>query len=298
MIKNRLVGIAVVLGGLMTSSASAQNPVALERDFEGRHVELKMDMPGDSGGVDVWPHRETPVDFSRVGDHLRRHGMALRKGDSVMVTKVRVKKKLIEFQLGGGGHSGGAGGSYISTNVPESRREKDLDDLIDKETDERRKDRLKSEQSRLRTDRRREETRLRAEAAQAKELAEIRERELRATSGSRFNVRFDGEVPEEVLSPEGLAGALAEYVVFGEGGGEGAGGLTSNSEGSREAAAFPLRKGMSVAEVEAVFGSPTSRITETAAGLQVERRVYELDETTLTASYVDGVLVKFILESR
>ena len=113
---NRSIAIAVVLGGLLVSAGLAQTPAALEAHFEGTHVQVKMDMPGDNNGVDVWPHREIPVDFTRVGNRLRRFGVALRKGDSVMVTKIRVKKKLIEFQLGGGGYTGGAGAPYISTN--------------------------------------------------------------------------------------------------------------------------------------------------------------------------------------
>ncbi len=285
---NRSLAVAVVLG-LLAAAGLAQSPGALEVHLQGTHVELKMDMPGDNDGVDVWPRREIPVDFNKVGDRLRRFGVALRKGDSVMVTKIRVKKKLIEFHLGGGGYSGGAGAPYISTSVSKSSREKALDDLIKKETDERRKRQLKDEQRDLRDERRREEARLRAEAAQAKALAEQRERELRATSGSRFNLRFSGPVPGEFLSPEGVAAALADYVVFGDGGAQAP---------SLLAPAFPLRKGMSAAEVEDIFGQPSDRATENAAGLEVERHVYELDEATLTVRYVDGVLVKYLLESR
>ena len=287
--ENRPIATAVVLGALLVSAGPAQTPASLEAYFEGTHVEIKMDMPGDNDGVDVWPHREIPVDFTQVGNRLRRFGVALRKGESVMVTEIRVKKKLIEFQLRGGGYSGAAGAPYISTNVRKSSREKELDDLIKEEADERRKNQLKAERRDLRDERRREEAQLRAEAAQAKALAEQRERELRATSGSRFNLRFSGPVPDEFVRPEGLAAALADYVDFGDGS---AGALFQS------ASAFPLRKGMSAAEVEAVFGQPSGRATETAAGLEVERHVYELAEATLTVRYVDGVLVKYVLESR
>ena len=286
---SRSIAIAIVLGGLLVSAGLAQTPAALEAHFEGTHVQVKMDMPGDNDGVDVWPQREIPVDFTRVGNRLRRFGVALRKGDSVMVTKIRVKKKLIEFHLGGGGYTGGAGAPYISTNVRKSSREKELEDLIKEEADERRKNRLKAQHRDLRDERRREEAQLRAEAAQAKALAEQRERELRATSGSRFNLRFSGPVPDEFLRPEGLAAAFADYVDFGDGGA---------GAPLQLASAFPLRKGMSAAEVEAVFGQPSGRTTETAAGLEVTRHVYELGEATLTVRYVDGVLVKYVLESR
>ncbi len=286
---NRSIALAVVLGGLLVSASFAQTPAALEAYFEGTHVQVKMDMPGDSAGVDVWPYREIPVDFTQVGNRLRNFGVALQKGDSVMVTKIRVKKKLIEFQLGGGGYSGGAGAPYISTHVPKSRREKKLDDLIKNETDKKRKKRLKAERRDLRDERRHAEDHLRAEVAQVEVLAEHRERELRATSGSRFNLRFIGPVSDEFLRPEGLAAALADYVDFDDGG---------TGAPLQPASAFPLHKGMSAAEVEAVFGPPSGRATETAAGFEVERHVYELGEATLTVRYVDGVLVKYFLESR
>ena len=176
-----------------------------------------------------------------------------------------------------------------STNVRKSSREKELDDLIKKEADERRKNQLKAEHRDLRDERRREEAHLRAEAAHAKALAEERERELRATSGSRFNLRFSGPVPDEFVRPEGLAAAFADYVDFGDGGA---------GASLQLASAFPLQKGMSAAEVEAVFGQPSGRATEIAAGFEVERHVYELGEATLTVRYVDGVLVKYVVESR
>ena len=286
---NRSIALAVVLGGLLVSAGFAQTPAALEAHLEGTHVQVKMDMPGDSDGVDVWPYREIPVDFTQVGNRLRNFGVALQKDDSVMVTKIRVKKKLIEFQLGGGGYSGGAGAPYISSNVPKSRREKELDRLIKTETDKKRKKQLKDERRDLRDERHREEAHLRAEVAQAEVLAEHRERELRATSGSRFNLRFIGPVPDEFLRPEGLAAALADYVDFGDSG---------TRAPLQPASAFPLQKGMSAAEVEAVFGPPSDRATETTAGFEMERHVYELGEATLTVRYVDGVLVKYVLESR
>jgi len=55
---------------------------------------------------------------------------------------------------------------------------------------------------------------------------------------------------------------------------------------------------MRVAEVEEIFSRPNNLSTENAAGLEVERSIYELDEAILTVRYVDGVLVRYVLESR
>ena len=126
------------------SPASGQSEAVLRSFFEGREVVLKMDMPGDKSGVDVHPESSRPVDCPKVGGGIRDFGVALYKGDAVMVTLVKVKTKNIEFHLGGGG-ARETGGPYISTHVPKSNREKRLDDAYDKETDPARKKRLKED---------------------------------------------------------------------------------------------------------------------------------------------------------
>ena len=76
--------------------ASGQSEVALRRFFEGREVVVKMDMPGDKSGIDVHPESSRPVDYPKVGDRLRDFGIALYKGDAVMVTLVKVKRAWVE----------------------------------------------------------------------------------------------------------------------------------------------------------------------------------------------------------
>ena len=67
----------------------------------------------------------------------------MEKGDAVMVTLAKVKKKNIEFHLGGGG-ANDSGAPYISTYVPKSNREKRLEDAYTR-TDPARKKRLKED---------------------------------------------------------------------------------------------------------------------------------------------------------
>src|SRR5262245_5392733 len=109
---------------------------ALKRFFEGHAVVVRLDMPASSGGIDVFPEREDPLDSSKLADHLRRDGAAVRDGDRITVTKVKVKDDLIEFQLGGGGFSTFRDGSS-SVSVPtveKSALEKDLEREIKDET--------------------------------------------------------------------------------------------------------------------------------------------------------------------
>lgn len=76
----------------------------LKRYFEGKRVTLKIDMPATSQGVDIHPERPQRLNYSEYGDHIKGSGTAIRTGESIMITKVKVKDKRIEFQLGGGGY--------------------------------------------------------------------------------------------------------------------------------------------------------------------------------------------------
>jgi hypothetical protein len=100
---------ALVLVSLLVSplAAHAQSEAALsEAAFkeycEGGTVKLKPAMPGTQGGVDLYPGTAKPLDFPRHAYRLTDYGTALRAGDQALVTKL--KAKLIEFQLDGGGY--------------------------------------------------------------------------------------------------------------------------------------------------------------------------------------------------
>lgn len=109
---------------------ATQDERTLKRAFEGTTVTVRMDMPGTEDGVDVYPGAGTPLDYARYAQRLKTYGVAIRTGESVMVTKVKVKDDLIEFQLGGGGF-GTMGDDDRTTvtapSVPKSNREKDLE---------------------------------------------------------------------------------------------------------------------------------------------------------------------------
>src|SRR5258705_13697788 len=111
-------------------SVSAQSEGDLKQYFEGRNVSLKLDMPATKDGVNVYPEREQPLNYSEYANRLKRHGISVRRGDTIMITKVKVKDKHIEFQLGGGGH-GTVGretdSSASVSSVSKSRREKNIE---------------------------------------------------------------------------------------------------------------------------------------------------------------------------
>ena len=152
-----------------------------------------MDMPATQRGVDLYPDRQPSVDFREYSARVREFGVALKPGDRIMVTTVRVKKKNIEFQLGGGGY-GVFGDDTGYVYVPEeskSRREKDLEKWIKDERDYDRRRRMQRELDDLRRDRERENRRARSES---RELTAQKESEIaskRLDAGSRFNLWFE-----------------------------------------------------------------------------------------------------------
>ena len=103
-----LVLSAVV--SIAATDANASDPglklaeAELQRAFEGKMVRVRLDMPATSMGVDIKPQAQKPLDFNSYSARVKGNGVALRRGEEVMVTKVKLTPKLIEFQLGGGGY--------------------------------------------------------------------------------------------------------------------------------------------------------------------------------------------------
>jgi hypothetical protein len=278
--------------------AVAQSEDRLRAFFEGKTVRLKMEMPGTEDGVDVYPGTAHPIDFPKHATRLKRAGTALRRGDEVLVTKVKVKRDLIEFQLGGGGY--GTFGDDDSPNVfvpsaSKTEREKNLEKDLEKTTDPTQRRKMREELDALRRDRQREDARNQAEAAQAQQTKEANIRQRRLEGGSRFNVRYKPVVPPEALTPDGLMQALAEYLDFSSLAGESAPGPAPR------AAPAPgpdgLRKGLTADEVDALLGRPDAIARRTEGSLTVSTSTYRTRDRAITAEFVEGVLVRFTITS-
>lgn len=210
-----LILAAIILSA--TSLSSAQSEDHLKRYFEGRRVEVKIDMPATKDGINVYPERNRLIDYNRYGNLLKTFGVSVREGDRIMITKIKVKDKHIEFQLGGGGYGTLGDDTSSSIYVPaasKSRREKNLEKELKYENDERRRRRIKEELDYLRRDRESEDRRNKAEVAEAEELAKQRIDEKRLQGGSRFNIRFERNLTGDDLTPENVMEALAEYIEF------------------------------------------------------------------------------------
>jgi hypothetical protein len=180
-----------LLLGLVTGLALQANEAELRRAFVGKQVILRIDMPGTHNGVDLHLDRDDPMDWKQYSQRIKNFGVSIPKGRAAMVTSLVVKKDLIEIQLDGGGFGtfGDDTSTSVSTYVPKSRYENDLERDIKRETDPVRRRRLEADLDRERSRRYREERRARevAETANAIKRQEVMEKRLRG--GSRFNLR-------------------------------------------------------------------------------------------------------------
>ena len=290
---------ALILGLLLPFYAfplTAQSEAVLRDYFEGRSVTLKQPMPGTEEGVDVFPGTSRPLDYPRYAKRLKEHGTAIRSGESAIVTKIKVKSKHIEFQLDGGGY--GTMGDETSSNVsteaaPKTRREKNLEAEIKRETDPVQKRAMREEIDDLRREREREDARNRSAVAEAEEHRKQNIRQRRLEGGSRFNIRYQDQLPADALSPASVMAALADYVDFG--------GLRSEPEAEGQpvssARSGLLRKGMMLQDVNAMVGNPVNKTQRKEGTLNVQTVQYSTADGRITADFVEGVLVRYTITS-
>jgi len=282
-----LLPVCLAVGAL---PARAQSEVELKDFFEGKSVRVKIDMPATQQGIDVYPDARRAINFDEYSARVKASGISIKSGDSVAVTRVRLKDKVIEFQLAGGGYGtfgDDTSGSAYSGSTPKSNREKDLEGLVKNEKDAARKKQLQRELDDLRNARQREDSRNQAASAAASEAKKTRVADSRLHSGSRFNIRYPDGIPPG-LRPEGIMRALAEYVDF------------SPAAGAQAPPARPgaIRKGMTLAEVEAALGRPEKTSERSEGSLKVLTAAYSKDDQRITAEFVEGVLIKYSIASR
>lgn len=214
-IQHLFLSIAFIFIAVSLTSAQTEND--LKRYFEGMRVEINIDMPATKDGINVYPEREQMINYNEYGNLIKNYGIGVREGERMMITKIKVKDKHIEFQLGGGGY--GTFGDetnpsvYVSPTV-KSTRELWLEKNIRDEKDRRRYRQMLSELNYLRDERQRLDNYNRTQAVQAEEIAKIRIQEKRLQGGSRFNVRFDRKVTADDLTPQAIMDSLSTYVYF------------------------------------------------------------------------------------
>lgn len=294
--------VPLLLPLLAAGPLYAQGEEQLRDAFEGRMVTVRLDMPATSKGVNIRPQERRPLDAREYADRLKEYGTAVKAGTQIMVTRIRVKKDLIEFQLGGGGYGtfGDESGSVSTPSVGKSTRERNLEKDLKEEKDAGKRRSMQEELDRLRKDRANQEALVEATTAAAEAANKSRVREKALAAGSRFNVRFAPAVPIEAMTPEGLRRALGQYIDFDEGAAASAAAPVTTPAAVAAPAGVPatLRKGLTEAEVDAILGRPTSLLPRNEGTLKVVRATYSQGENEVTAEFVEGVLIRYSISSR
>ena len=296
----RFIATALIGIALAAPRAEAQGPneAEIKRHFEGKRVTLRIDMPGAADGVDIRVDR--PFDAQQYGERLRRFGTSIRSGETATITTIKVKKDLVEFQLDGGGYGTFGDDTSLTVNmpdVPKSNREKDLEAAVKRETDAKRKRELQRELDDVRNARERENRRIAVQRSFAEERKRVQVAERRLQGGSRFNVRFAGNVPA-TLSPNDIASALAEYVDFSP---TPQGNLAAARQGDfndAQAGDGLPRKGMLRIDADRQFGRPVSVSERREGTLRVVTIVFTRGDSRITADFVEDVMIRYTVASR
>jgi hypothetical protein len=261
-------------------------------------------MPATQKGVDIYPNRQPSLDAKSYGDRLKQFGVSLQRGDTVMVTKVKVNKDNVEFQLAGGGF--GTAGDNTDTSVHftptgKSDRETYLENQISNESDPDKRRSLQRELDNVRRDRERRDAynQARAQDDAARRTDQIGMK--RQQGGSRFNIRINTKAMGDSLTPQVIQDALAQYVSFsGNAAGASGGGYPNtggpSSPGADQAAG--LKKGMTREQVEAMFGPAVEAHDRTENGMSMTSCTYKSSDEKVQADFVNGVLVQYSVSSR
>lgn len=293
-----LITTATVCLLFISSPIFSQNEQALKEYFEGKMVTIKLDMPATQKGIDLYPLRKPVINFDQYGNRIKEFGVSVTSGQNIMVTKVRTKGKHIEFQLGGGGYGTfwDESSTVDAPYVERSRREKQLDKLIEKEPDSDKKKELRKERDELKRDREKEERRLRLEAEDAEQAKKARVREKAQEAGSRFNIRYDYKLTHAEMTPESIMNALAQYVSFP---GQAAVSASASASATLEVAEeVVLHKGLLWEDVMQMYGSPKGVSERMEGTLKVMTCNFDDGDNYIKMEFVEGVLIRYTVTSK
>ena len=305
--------LVILVSTLCWSAQSGQG--ALQSYFVGRQVRLKIDMPGTAKGVDLRVEASDPMDWRQYSSRLKESGPAIRSGDRATVTTLVVKKNLIEFQLDGGGFGTFWDDSRTTVTpyqVGKSDYEKRLEREIRETSDDRRRRDLQRELDRERSRRDREQAADNRAAMIASQMKEQQVADKRMRGGSRFNLRWAGNIPGDQLTPDAVMTLLATYVEFGDLQAEkpilspnptpaeqNAAAASAPANGGSKSPMTQLKRGMLIGEVSDLLGLGR-QLSQSVSEEGLKTRIFEYlpDDYRVEVTYVDGVVVRYSIESR
>ncbi len=305
------LALSCLLVVTLVTPAAAQDERTLKQFFEGKMVTVKIDMPATQQGIDLHPEYSPSIDFDHYSSRIKSYGTAIRNGDQVIITKIKLKGDHIEFQLGGGGFGtfgdSMATASVTSQYIPKSNKQSQLETELMVTTDPVRRARIEAEIADEKDRRRREQQSANATSQIAKQQQETRVQEQRKGGGSRFNVHYHDHVPAALKTPAGLMRALSQWLefppdIFGpdspdapEADADPTPPPSTAFDENNSGGFLPIHKGMTEDDVIDVLGRPAERSESDAAGMKIVNATFKQPGITVEAQFVEGLLVKFTI---
>ena len=286
----------------------AQSAADVQNYFQGKQVQLKIDMPGSQQGVDLRFDRGTPMDWKQYSSRLKKFGVAIPKDARSTVTTITVKKDLIEFQLDGGGFGTFGDDTNTTVNatpVEKSNYEKQLERDIANTDDPDQKRQLQRDLDRERDRRQRQDNANQRDAQIASQIKSQQVAQNRVQGGSRFNLRWSGSIPAEQLTPDAVMKLLAPYVDFsdsrqaGPPQNEQPAGNSVAANGDAGSPTGQLKRGMLMTDVTNLLGQGR-QLSESVSPEGLKTQVFEYlpGDRRVEVTYVDGLVVRFSISSR
>jgi hypothetical protein len=278
------------------SLGAQTDPGGLQTYFTGKEVTLKIDMPGTQQGVDLSLNKDTPMNWKQYSSRLKSFGVAIPKGATARVTTIVVKNDRIEFQLDGGGFGtfgDDSDATVAAKTVDKSDYEKRLQREIANTTDEDKRRQLQRELDRERARRERQNANNRDAAQIASQIKAQKVSDDRLRGGSRFNLRWQGAIPDDQKTPDGIKKLLADYVTFDDSPPT----QSVVADGGIPATA-QLKRGMKMEEVTSLFG-PGQQVSQSISpeGLKTQTIHYLSGDRQVEVIYVEGLVVKYSISS-
>jgi hypothetical protein len=299
---------AAIFSLVIVAPVHAQTASDVIRYFTGKEVLVKIDMPGTQKGIDLRYNKAEPMNWKEYSSRIKQFGAAIHKGDTARITTIVVKKDLIEFQLDGGGF--GTFGDDTNTTVTarpvdKSDYEKSLEQQIANTDDPDKKAQLQRDLDRERSRRQRQDAANQQAAQVASQIKAQQVMDKRLQGGSRFNLRWQGSIPPDQLTPDAVMARLNQYVDFSGPQAEGPAPVAAQSltpVSSQAPAGSPtaqLQRGMSVNDVAALLGQG-KLLSESVGGNGLKTQIYEYHSGDRKAevTFVEGTVVKFAITSQ
>jgi hypothetical protein len=303
---------AVLVSLVIASPLHAQTASSIISYFSGKEVLVKIDMPGTQKGIDLRYNKPDPMNWKEYSSRIKQFGTAIRKGDTARVTTIVVKKDMIEFQLNGGGF--GTFGDDTNTTVTaktadKSDYEKSLERQIADTDDPDKEAQLQRDLDRERARRERQDDANQRAAQVASQIKAQQVMDKRLQGGSRFNLRWQGSIPPDQLTPDAMMARLSQYIDFaGPQAAESAAAPAQGmrpvsqlvaSQASAPSATAQLQRGMSVNDVAALLGQG-KLLSESVGDNGLKTQVYEYHSGDRNAqvTFVEGTVVKFAITSQ